>query len=141
MASNPSNGSSSGADTRKATTTGARAPDGSNGKASSSSRRTARRTSRVPVASPATRSGLPPLETYPAIAIEAVQPEIDGGYWPIKRVVGDQVEVSADIFKEGHDLVQARVLYRALGDPVWRERAMRLVDNDRWVGAFSVDRN
>jgi starch synthase (maltosyl-transferring) len=87
------------------------------------------------------REDLPPLETYPAIAIEDVQPEIDGGHWPIKRVVGDVIAVAADIFKEGHDLLQARVQYRALGDPLWREQPMRLVENDRWVGSFAVDRN
>ena len=78
---------------------------------------------------------------YPAIAIEDVQPELDGGQWPIKRVVGDSVEVSADIFKEGHDLLQARVIYRAPAEPDWHEAPMRLVDNDRWAGTFSVDRN
>src|SRR5207302_960279 len=70
-----------------------------------------------------------------------VQPELDGGRWPIKRVVGDSVEVSADIFKEGHDLIQARVIYRPIGMPAWSEQPMRLVENDRWVGEFSVVRN
>jgi starch synthase (maltosyl-transferring) len=84
---------------------------------------------------------LPPLGTYPAIAIEDVQPELDGGHWPIKRVVGDTIEVWADIFKEGHDLLQARVVYRPLDDATWRKAPMRPVENDRWVGAFSVDRN
>ncbi|MBV8719090.1 MAG: alpha-1,4-glucan--maltose-1-phosphate maltosyltransferase [Chloroflexi bacterium] len=90
---------------------------------------------------PTTRSALPSLETYPAIAIEDVQPEIDGGHWPIKRVVGDEIQVSADIFKEGHDLLQARVVFRALDEPDWREEPMQPTDNDRWVGAFRVDRN
>jgi starch synthase (maltosyl-transferring) len=81
------------------------------------------------------------METYPAIAIEDVRPEIDGGHWPVKRVVGDEVQVSADIFKEGHDLLQARVIYRAVDEPDWREAPMRLVENDRWVGSFTVDRN
>jgi len=84
---------------------------------------------------------LPPLEAYPAIAIEAVEPEIDDGHWPIKRVVGDEILVSADIFKEGHDLLQARVIYRALDESTWRERPMRLLANDRWAGSFAVDRN
>ena len=34
---------------------------------------------------------------------------------PIKRVVGDSVEVSADILKEGHDVLQARVHEREKG--------------------------
>jgi starch synthase (maltosyl-transferring) len=84
---------------------------------------------------------LPSADTFSAIAVEEVQPELDGGRWPIKRVVGDTVQVSADIFKEGHDLLQARVLYRPVDEPTWRETPMRLVENDRWTGAFTVDRN
>src|SRR5215831_19062100 len=61
-------------------------------------------------AAPRASTAPPLLDTYPAIAIEAVQPEVDGGQWPIKRVVGDTVQVSADILKEGHDVVQARVI-------------------------------
>ena len=83
----------------------------------------------------------PPFESYPAIAIEAVTPEIDGGRWPVKRVVGDTIDVAADIFKEGHDVLRARVLYRAADEPTWHDAPMRQGDNDRWSGQFSVDRN
>src|SRR5439155_14558168 len=86
-------------------------------------------------------AALPPFETYPAITVENVQPELDGGRWPIKRVVGDAVEVAADILKEGHDLLQARVIYHPIGQSVWNEAPMRLVENDRWVGQFTVDQN
>ena len=70
-------------------------------------------------------AAVPPFDTYPAIAIEDVQPELDGGQWPIKRVVGDIVEVSADIFKEGHDLLFRRALiYRAARSAAtWHEDA------------------
>ncbi|MBV9545708.1 MAG: DUF3416 domain-containing protein, partial [Chloroflexi bacterium] len=85
--------------------------------------------------------GLPPFETYPAIVIENVTPEIDGGHWPAKRVVGDSVEVQADIFKEGHELLTARVLYRAVEQRDWSEAPMQQALNDRWSGRFSVDRN
>src|SRR5262245_3874769 len=121
MDSTPSNGSNVRARTRKANT-----PNGA-----------ARDSAKTAIATAgATRSNPPPLETYPALVIEDVQPEIDGGHWPIKRVVGDSIQVSADIFKEGHDLLQARVTYRALDDSDWREEPMRLVENDRWSGVF-----
>ncbi|MBV9578759.1 MAG: alpha-1,4-glucan--maltose-1-phosphate maltosyltransferase [Chloroflexi bacterium] len=90
---------------------------------------------------PAVVTSLPPLDRYPAIAIEAVQPELEGGQWPIKRIVGDRIEVSADIFKEGHDLLQARVIYRPCDESTWQEAPMHLVENDRWSGTFSVERN
>ena len=50
------------------------------------------------------------------------------------------VEVSADILKEGHDLLQARVdLSAESADAEWQEAPMRLIENDRWAGQFSVD--
>ena len=35
------------------------------------------------------------------VIIEGVSPEIDGGRFPIKRIVGDKVIVEADVFTEG----------------------------------------
>ncbi|OGP60720.1 MAG: alpha-amlyase [Deltaproteobacteria bacterium RBG_13_52_11b] len=73
------------------------------------------------------------------VVIEQVTPEIDGGRFPIKRVTGENVVVSADIFADGHDTVAARVLYRAQGDPHWKEVPMRPIENDRWRGEFLVE--
>ena len=46
------------------------------------------------------------------VVIEAASPEVDGGAFPAKRVVGDLVVVEADIFADGHDLISAVVLHR-----------------------------
>ena len=73
--------------------------------------------------------------------IECVTPELDGGRYAVKRVAGDRVWVGADIFKEGHDLLAARAIYRGPDDTGWS--ATQLVfdfDNDRWFGSFVVDR-
>ncbi|MEW6375841.1 MAG: alpha-1,4-glucan--maltose-1-phosphate maltosyltransferase [Thermodesulfobacteriota bacterium] len=72
------------------------------------------------------------------IVIENVKPEVDGGRFPIKRVVGEKVVVIADILSDGHDTVSARVLYRKQGDHKRREAPMRLMENDRWKGEFAV---
>src|SRR5437762_1051772 len=136
MDPNPSNGSSVRARSRKANTTPAQAPNGPDGE-----ERRPMATTRQATRATAATASLPPLETYPAIAIEDVQPELDGGRWPIKRVVGDSIEVFADIFKEGHDLLHARVIYHPLDESDWREQPMRLMEDDRWQGSFTVDRN
>lgn len=75
------------------------------------------------------------------VVIERVTPELDGGRTPIKRLVGDVVEVEADIFSDGHDKIAAEILYRPTGETVWRRAPMRFVDNDRWQGSFPLDRN
>ena len=75
------------------------------------------------------------------VVIENVWPELDGGRTPVKRLVGDLVEVWADIFCDGHDILRAEVLYRAESEADWRRVPMSFVDNDRWKGAFRLDTN
>ena len=75
------------------------------------------------------------------MVIEDVQPCVEGGRWPVKRVVGDVLEVTADIFKEGHDVLVAFLKHRRADDGEWRETPMRLVDNDRWAGSFLLEDN
>ena len=73
------------------------------------------------------------------VVIENLEPEINGGHFPIKRVVGEKVVVSADIFADGHDSIAARLLYRKQRDREWKEAPMRSIENDRWEGEFVVE--
>jgi starch synthase (maltosyl-transferring) len=75
------------------------------------------------------------------VTIEEVWPQIDGGRHPVKRAVGDMLEVWADIFADGHDRIAAVLRYREEGARDWAEAPMALVDNDRWVGRFPLARN
>ncbi|HUF93196.1 MAG TPA: maltotransferase domain-containing protein, partial [Candidatus Limnocylindria bacterium] len=75
------------------------------------------------------------------IVIENVAPAVDGGRYPVKREQGATLEVTADIFKEGHDVLVAFVKYRRADESAWRQTPMRFVDNDRWAGAFALDDN
>jgi starch synthase (maltosyl-transferring) len=81
------------------------------------------------------------LEAPSSILIEDVSPIVDGGRYPIKREVGDRVDVQADIFREGHEHLVACIQYRPVRDEGWREVPMHFVDNDRWGGSFTVDEN
>ena len=75
---------------------------------------------------------------FPSAVIENVQPLLDGGRYPIKRIVGEDLVVEADIFKDGHDVVAAVLKWRVLGKPAWRETPMIFVDNDRWRGVCTL---
>jgi len=81
-------------------------------------------------------------DTLPAlplrVAIEDVKPQVDGGRFPIKRTVGEEVVVEADLIADGHDRLGGLLLYRREGEPNWRSAPMGLVDNDRWSAAFRV---
>jgi starch synthase (maltosyl-transferring) len=73
------------------------------------------------------------------VVIEGVEPEVDGGRFAIKRTIGEKVEVRADIYADGHDLLRATLLYRPANEKAWREEEMRLVENDRWQGEFRAE--
>jgi starch synthase (maltosyl-transferring) len=75
---------------------------------------------------------------FPSVVIENLEPLIDGGRYPIKRIVGEDLVVEADIFKDGHDIVAATLKWRVLGKRAWRETPMNFVDNDRWRGICTL---
>ena len=72
------------------------------------------------------------------VVIEGVRPAVEGGAYPIKRVIGEEVVVEADVFGDGHDLVSCALRFRHEGESTWSESAMTLLGNDRWRGSFTV---
>jgi len=75
------------------------------------------------------------------VVIENVSPLVDGGRYPIKRSVGEAVEVRADIFKDGHDVMSAVLKWRMVGAKRWHEERMECIDpwnKDHWRGGFTV---
>jgi starch synthase (maltosyl-transferring) len=85
------------------------------------------------------RSQAPPSR----IRIQLVRPTIEEGRWPVKRTVGDIVAVSADIFRDGHEVLRAVVRYRGNGERRWSEAPLHAVDAHhngvRWAGEFPVE--
>lgn len=72
------------------------------------------------------------------VVIERVQPEIDGGRFPIKRTVGERVVVEADIFADAHDALSGVLKYRKEDEGDWHEVPLEFLDNDRWRAEFVV---
>ena len=73
------------------------------------------------------------------VVVEGVRPQVDDGRFPIKRVPGERVIVTADVFADGHDELGAVVLYRPSGTEAWRELPMARTTNDRWQAAFTIE--
>jgi starch synthase (maltosyl-transferring) len=90
------------------------------------------------------------------VVVERLQPEIDGGRFPIKRTVGEAVSVSVDMFADGHDAIGGVLKYRFVAagpvsagpsrgpqdatEPARRWNEVPLIDlgNDRWGASFTV---
>src|SRR5216684_8295055 len=73
--------------------------------------------------------------------IEAVTPSVDGGRYPVKRIVGEPCVVEGDIFRDGHDVIRAVIKWRREKDAGFTEAPMTLFDNDRWRGEFPLEEN
>jgi len=56
-------------------------------------------------------------------------------------VVGDDLTVEADIFVDGHDKLDAAVLFRRAADAEWSEVRMAFLENDRWRASFPLAEN
>ena len=74
------------------------------------------------------------------VIIESVSPAVDNGMYPAKRVTGDVIEISADIFADGHDELAAVVKYRKPRASRWQELPMSLLVNDRWTASFLAEK-
>ncbi|NKX56294.1 alpha-1,4-glucan--maltose-1-phosphate maltosyltransferase [Arthrobacter mobilis] len=72
------------------------------------------------------------------IPITNVSPVVEGGTFPAKAVPGEDVEVAATVFREGHDLIGvSAVLFDPEGKPVQRARlAPAGPGTDRWTGTL-----
>ncbi len=80
-------------------------------------------------------------DAFDRLVIECVTPELDAGRYPVKRIVGDLCEISADIYKDGHELLAGHVRYRVPNDNGWRFTALTyVVDDDRWYATLPLDR-
>ena len=75
----------------------------------------------------------------PRIQIQHVEPIVDCGRYPLKRTVGEAVEVYASVFKDGHDVLGAAIRVRPPGATRWQEEPLTPLGNDRWSGSFTLD--
>lgn len=76
----------------------------------------------------------------PRLVIEAVEPCVDGGRHPVKRIVGDAVHIECDAYAEGHDPIAVALLWRASDETLWREKLMTALGNDRWAADLPLER-
>jgi starch synthase (maltosyl-transferring) len=72
------------------------------------------------------------------VVIEGVKPEVNGGRFAAKRVVGDMVRVEADIFTDGHDAISGVLMFRHQNSNTWSEQSIQFDVNDRWWAEFAV---
>ncbi len=87
---------------------------------------------------PADAVGSLPVVT-PRITLSNVSPEIEGGAYPAKAVIGDVFVVECDVLTDGHEQSAAALRYRLPRSGMWQEVPMRALGNDRWRGEFPLE--
>src|SRR5437764_6968599 len=84
---------------------------------------------------------VPIPKTTPArIQIQEVSPQVDCGRYPVKHTAGDEVAVTARIFRDGHETLGAAVRHKGPDATRWSETPLEPLGNDVWAGSFEVDR-
>jgi starch synthase (maltosyl-transferring) len=73
------------------------------------------------------------------VLIENVRPTVDGGRYPVKRVMGDLVTVEVDLIADSHDVLGGRLLYRRCGEEDFRAAPLTALRDDRYAASFLVD--
>jgi starch synthase (maltosyl-transferring) len=81
-----------------------------------------------------------PKTAPPRVQIQEVAPQVDCGRYAVKRTVGDRVEVTARIFRDGHETLGAAVRHRGPDATRWAESPLEPLGNDVWAGSFDVNR-
>jgi starch synthase (maltosyl-transferring) len=80
------------------------------------------------------------MQNQTRIIIENVTPQLDGGVFAIKRIIGQKVQVNADVFSDGHDVIQSAVKFKHELEKKWHEVRMSPLENDEWQCEFKVDK-
>ena len=72
----------------------------------------------------------------PPVVIDRVTPQVSGGPFAAKRIIGRPIAVEADIFADGHDVLAAELLWQAVDEKEWQRAPLAPIGNDRWRGAL-----
>lgn len=78
------------------------------------------------------------LSRSATVVIADISPCLDCGAHPVKRCVGEDLQVEADVFKDGHDVISGMLEWRHAESSEWSETPLRPLINDRWTAAFPL---
>jgi starch synthase (maltosyl-transferring) len=68
--------------------------------------------------------------------IEDIYPSVDTGRFAVKRIIGEPIDIWADILRDGHDVLAAQLIWRRERERAWQRVPMHLFSNDRWTASF-----
>ena len=78
------------------------------------------------------------MQNQSRIVIENIAPQVNNGTVFIKRVVDEFVNVTAAVLVDGHDILQASVLYKHEKEKAWKETRMQPTSNNEYAATFQT---
>ena len=94
---------------------------------------------------PVTSRAPKPRDGRVRVVIEKLAPLVDGGRFFAKRVRGERLAITADVFADGHDVIRAVVRVRHLPFAAgakasrWVEHEMTPLGNDAWQATVPLE--
>lgn len=76
------------------------------------------------------------MQNQSRIVVQNIAPQLNEGTVFIKRVVDEIVNVTADVLVDGHDVLQASILYKHESEKRWQETRMHATSNDEYAASF-----
>ena len=76
----------------------------------------------------------------PRLVVESLSPSVEGGDYPVRRVVGEEITVEATVFTDGHEQLAVELLWRPCDEAEWRRVPMTALPTDVWTASFTPDR-
>jgi starch synthase (maltosyl-transferring) len=67
------------------------------------------------------------------VTIQNLTPSVESGAFAVKRVVGEALGVTVDIFADGHEKIAAELLFKADDADDWQRIPMLAAPNDVWT--------
>ena len=72
------------------------------------------------------------------VIIEKVEPTVDSGRFYAKTAEEEIVKISADIFSDGHDVINASFEIKYESQKNWKEFPLIKEEQDNWSATFEV---
>ena len=73
------------------------------------------------------------------IRFARIEPSVDGGKFPVKRLQGELLHVKATIFRDGSDVLGAAVRYHHEVEREYHHQPLKHLGNDLWQGSFHLE--
>ena len=79
-------------------------------------------------------------QAAPRIVVDNVAPTVDQGRFAAKRIIGEAIDIEADAFTDGHEMLAVEILWRTADEDDWYRAPTRALGNDRWRATILPNR-